>query len=226
MVAQVGAGLSAETVPVGAWQDAGKLDHGAFAELVGEVRVDDRALGLVDEPDQGTDPSPGELEHRQGDVDPPLVAAELVEELLLGLHRGDGGLAEQGGGDVLDLATQPLEQHRVALKAGQLQPQQDQVEAFGVLVVISGGRWQAGEVVGDVAGLLRGQRRPRRPVRVGLHPLPGGADQEVLHVHPGHHRVQSQAVSTRRPRSLPSPSPTSGSPAVVSCGLVLVEGGD
>ena len=78
--------------------DAGELDDGGVAELVLEVGVDDGALGLVDEPHQAPDPAAGQLEHRQGDVDPPLVPGELVEQLLLGLDRRDGGLAEQGGG--------------------------------------------------------------------------------------------------------------------------------
>lgn len=64
----------------------GELHDGAFAELVGEVGIDDGALGLLHEADQRPDPAAGELEHRQGDVDPPLVSGELVEELLLGLH--------------------------------------------------------------------------------------------------------------------------------------------
>ena len=90
--------------------DSGEVDDAGLAELVLEVGVDDGALGLVDEPHQAADSAPGQLEHRQGDVDPPLVTGQLVEQLLLGLDRRDRGLAEQGARDVLDLLAQPLEQ--------------------------------------------------------------------------------------------------------------------
>ena len=118
VVAEVGAGLGAEPFPVRARGDAGQVDDGALADLVVEVGVDDGPLGLLHEPHQGADPAPGQLEHRQGDVDPPLVAGQLVEQLLLRLDRGDRGLAEQGGGDVLDLLAEPLEGHGVAVEAG------------------------------------------------------------------------------------------------------------
>ena len=155
VVAEVGAGLGAEAFPVGAGGDAGQLDDGALAELVFEVGVDDGALGLLHELHQAADPAAGQLEHRQGDVDPPLVAGELVEQQLLGRDRGDRGLAEQGGGDVLDLLAEPLDEDGVALEVGELEAQQEQVEPLGVLVVVALGGGQPGQVLGDVAGLLR-----------------------------------------------------------------------
>ena len=45
-------------------------------------------------------------------------------------------------------------------------------------------------MAGDVAGLVRGQLLPGVPLGVGLDPLPGGADQEVVDVHAGHDLVQ------------------------------------
>ena len=58
------------------WQ----VDRGPVIEGVLEVGVDRALPGLVDEPDESADPQPGELEHRQGDVDPPLVARDVVEQ--------------------------------------------------------------------------------------------------------------------------------------------------
>ena len=84
VVTQVGAGLGAEPFPVRAGGHPGQLDHGALAELVGEVGVDDCPLGLLDEPDQAADPASGQLQHRQGDVDPPLVAGDLGPAAALG----------------------------------------------------------------------------------------------------------------------------------------------
>ena len=73
----------------------------------------------------------------QGDVDPPLVTGELVEQLLLRFDRGDRGLRQQGGGDALDSLAQPFEADRVALESGELEAQQEQVEPLGVLVLVA-----------------------------------------------------------------------------------------
>jgi hypothetical protein len=163
VLAEVGTGFRAEALPVGAGGDAGEVDDAALAELVGEVGVDDRALGLLCEPHERANSAPGQLEHRQGDVNPPPVAGQLVEQLLLRLDRRDRRLAEERASDVLDLLAEPLEQPGVAVQPCELETRQDEVEPLGVLVVVALGRGKAGEVAGAGCSRSGPARSPSLP---------------------------------------------------------------
>ena len=80
MITEVRTGLGAEALPVGARGHPGEVHDRALAELVREVGVHDGALGLVEEPHQSTDPPARQLEHRQGDIDPPVVLGETLKQ--------------------------------------------------------------------------------------------------------------------------------------------------
>jgi hypothetical protein len=69
---------------------AGQVDPSGFAELVGEVGLHDGFLGLLQDPPQTAQLAAAQLQHRQHDVDPPVVAGDLVEQNLL---RGNGRIA-------------------------------------------------------------------------------------------------------------------------------------
>ncbi|MDQ3484948.1 MAG: hypothetical protein M3445_06000 [Actinomycetota bacterium] len=76
-------------------------------------------------------------------------------------------MLEQRGRDRLHLAAQALHA-RVAGEEGQLEPEQQQVEALGSLVVIADRRRQTGEVLDDLLGSLH-------VGRVGLEPTTEGS---------------------------------------------------
>ena len=99
-------------------------------------------------------------------------------------------MTEQTGGDVLDLLAEPFGGNGVAFELGELAAQDQQVEAFGVLVVVLEAGGKSGQILGDLVGGLGGQCRPGRPLRVLLDQLAVRADQEVVEVHPGHGGVQ------------------------------------
>lgn len=91
-----------------------------FPDLIGDAGVDDDLLGLGEELDERAQAPAHELEHRQGDVHPPLIAGDLVEEVLLGPDDRDGALVEQPRGDLLDLPAHLLGT-RVGFEHAQLQ---------------------------------------------------------------------------------------------------------
>ena len=99
-------------------------------------------------------------------------------------------LTEQTGGDVLDLLAKSFGGNGVALELGELAAQDQQVEPFGVLVVVLGAGRKSGQILGDLIGGLDGQCRPRRPLRILLDQLAVRTDQEVVEVHPGDGGVQ------------------------------------
>ncbi len=84
----------------------GEIDNRALAEFVREVGVDDGPLGFFDEPHETSNPPTRLFEHRQGDIDPPVIAGNLVQQVLLDCNRRDRGLAEQRGCDRLNLLPQ------------------------------------------------------------------------------------------------------------------------
>jgi hypothetical protein len=136
VLAEVSHGLGPEPLEVRARRDARQVDLGGVAELVLEVGVDGVAPGLLHEPHEATDPQPGQFEHRQGHVDPPLVTSDVVEQRQLLRDRGDRLLAEQRGRDGLDLLAQPFGGDRIAVQLGELAAQHEHVEALGLLVVV------------------------------------------------------------------------------------------
>ena len=99
-------------------------------------------------------------------------------------------MTEQTGGDVLDLLSESFGGNGIALELGELAAQDQQVEAFGVLVVILEAGGKPGQILGDLIGGLGGQCRPGRPLRILLDQLAVRTDQEVVEVHPGHGGVQ------------------------------------
>ena len=85
------------------------------------------------------------------------------------LMTGMGALAEQPRGDLLDLSAHSL-CVRVGFEQAQLQPEGEQVEPFGLLVVVPLRARQPRQVGDGFFGLLRGQVRPGGFNGEGLHP--------------------------------------------------------
>ena len=85
---------------------------------------------------------------------------------------------------------EPLGGNGVAFELGELAAQDQQVEALGVLVVVLEAGGQSGQILGDLIGVLGGQCRPGRPLRILLDQLAVRADEEVVEVHPGDDLVQ------------------------------------
>jgi hypothetical protein len=69
-------------------RDPVQVDLLQLPDLIGDVGVDDDLLGLGEQLDQRAQAPAHELEHRHGDVHPPLVAGDLVEQVLLALMTG------------------------------------------------------------------------------------------------------------------------------------------
>ncbi len=76
--------------------------------------------GLLDELHQSADPAPHEVEHRDGDVHPPVVVSNLVQESSLLGDRRDRGLGEEGDGDALHGLPAAFGQCDVAVELGEL----------------------------------------------------------------------------------------------------------
>ena len=81
----------------------------AVADLVGEVRIDDRLRRLVDVLDQIAQPQPHQFEQRNGDAFPPLVGLNLLDQLRLMRDRRNAGLVLQRRGDLDELLAQRVE---------------------------------------------------------------------------------------------------------------------
>ena len=161
---EVGRGLGAEPLPVRARRDAGEVDDAGFAELVREVGVDDAPLGLLHEPHQPAEPAARELQHRQGDVDPPLVAGDVVEQhAACAATDGMAVWPSSAAAMAWTCLADPLGSDGVALELGELAAQHEQVEPLGVLVVVALRRRQAGQARGDLARRPRGSACATRP---------------------------------------------------------------
>ena len=70
-------------------------DDGPIADLVLEVGIDDCPFGLLKETHQTSDAAARQLQHRQRDIDPPVVLADLGEQVLLLGDCGDRGLVQE-----------------------------------------------------------------------------------------------------------------------------------
>ena len=57
----------------------------------------------------------------------------------------------------MDLLTEPFGGNGVAFELGELTAQDQQVEPFGVLVIVFEGRGQSGQILGDLIGGFRGE---------------------------------------------------------------------
>ena len=182
--------LGPEPFQVGADADPGQGHRDRVAEFVGEVGVDRPLLARVDVPDEQPEPAAGQLQHRERDVDPPLVGLHLAEQGQLGCHRRDAGLAQQVGGDRLHLRPPPLERRLITFQHRQLEGEDHEVEPLGVLVVVHERGRQRGQVLRGFRRRVRAELRPRAGGRPPLDPLAPGAHQEVVGVHSEHDPVQ------------------------------------
>ena len=81
VLAQVGLRLGPEALPVHAGGDLRQVHQVRVVEGVLEVGVDRVLSRPLHEAHESAQPKPHDLEHREGDVDPPLVAGDLVEQL-------------------------------------------------------------------------------------------------------------------------------------------------
>jgi len=69
-----------------------------------------------------------------------LVFGDLGQECLLLGDRGNGRLVQKRGGDLLHLLPKALSGEVVPVELRELDSKDEQVEAFGVLVVVTDGR--------------------------------------------------------------------------------------
>lgn len=93
-------------------------------------------------------------------------------------------LSSKSLGDGLHLLAEPLE-GRLHPQHGELQVQQEQIEALGLLLLWLQFRGQAGDLVRQLVEGLRLQVVPDVRTRVFLHQPAPGPDHEVVHVHCG-----------------------------------------
>ena len=101
----------------------------AVADLVGEVRIDDRLPRLFDVLHQIAQPQSNEFEQRNGDAFPPLIRLNLFDQHRLLRDRRNAGLVLQRRSDLQQLLLQRVETLR-AFQQRQLQREHQQIEAF------------------------------------------------------------------------------------------------
>jgi hypothetical protein len=129
-------GLLAELTELGAGDDSagtGKLNLDALAHRVDEVGVDDVLLRALDQGHEGPQLVPGLLQHRVGDVDPPLVGLDLLDEWELAGDDRDRLLILQRPGDLHDAA--PLALEWLVEDDPQLGIEEQDVEPLAVFVL-------------------------------------------------------------------------------------------
>jgi hypothetical protein len=175
-------GLLPELAHVQASRHLRQVDRGGLAQLVLEVGVDHLLLALRDQLDQRAQAPAHGLQHRHGDVVPPLVASDGADQHDLGLDRRNRGLVFQRAGDGLDLLPQAGEV-RLGLQDGKLRAQDQHVEALGLFVFVRLLRWQAGDAVAQLGMVVIAELLPHLRLDVLLDELALRPDDEVVEVH-------------------------------------------
>ena len=94
--------------------DTEEVDDALIAELVREIRVQHFAAVLFDEPNQRTELLADVLEHREGDILPPLVGLDVPNQGQLNTHHRDGALLLQLSSDLDQAVPQPTERRFMA----------------------------------------------------------------------------------------------------------------
>jgi hypothetical protein len=103
------ANLRAKALGAARHDEAGKLDGLALPYLIEEVGEDQRALLFLHQLHQPTQTSAQDLEHRHGNIGPPALLLDLLDEGQLLLHHRNAGLRFQRGGQFHHRIAEPGE---------------------------------------------------------------------------------------------------------------------
>ena len=156
----------------------------AFADLVGEIRIDDRLSRLLDVLDKIAQPQPHQFEQRHGDAFPPLIGLNFLDQHRLLRDRGNAGLVFQRGSDLKQLLFQGVEALG-ALQQRQLQREHQEVEALGLLGAEASFRRQRRDLVDQFLALLVVDRDPCFRLAIFLDGAAMLADDEIVEIQAG-----------------------------------------
>jgi hypothetical protein len=131
------------------------------------------------------------FEHWDGDVAPPFVRLHILYERHLLAHHRDGALLFEQSGDLAHLIAQ-ARKGWLGAENGELQIQQQQIEAFGLFILRRPLRRKSCDLLRQLAERFARENQPRfRPGVLLYGPTPR-ADDEVVKVHGGDFLVQER----------------------------------
>ena len=168
---------------------AQQVERRGLTDLVLEVGEQQVPIPLLDESNEVSQLLADLLQHHDGDVLPPFLGLELLQDHELLPHHRDVGLFFEHRGDRDDLIPQ-LAEPRIVPQHGKLQVEHQEVKALGLLLFRLNVRGKRYDLRRQLVEVILPQHSPCLCFGEALDVLPFRAHDEVIEVHGGHDAVQ------------------------------------